>query len=550
MQTLIKIAPLLAGVSFACSQPGVGEERPDIIVILSDDIGFSDLGCYGGEINTPHLDYLAENGIRFSQFYNGARCCPSRAALLTGIYPHQAGVGYMTARLGNTPSYQGYLREDKPTIAEILQDGGYTTLHVGKWHVGGIQTKSMPSDRGFERAWTTMERVNYWILNEYYQDGEVYSFKEEEKKYLTDLTGDKALEFIDYALEKDNPYFLYLSFNAAHWPLHAHEEDIARYRGKFMEGWDVLRERRTERLIQMGMIDPVSLDINKDPDVPHWDDIPAGDAFPGYHPMTSEKHDQDDWDWKMSVYAAQIESMDMNIGRVLKRLEEAGRLKNTLIIYVQDNGGCAEGIGKNDTADPGTPESYIAYGMPWADLSNTPFKMYKHFLHEGGIATPGIFYWPEGINHDRKGIIERESMGHLIDIAPTCFDAAGIDISNTTFEPEGQSLMPVLNGFEANSDRKLFWEHEGNRAFRRGDWKIVSRYVNDYRYFSNWEFPKAPREQEWELYNVRKDRFELNELSEHYPDLLLELKQEYQEWYDRVGAIPREELIIGTRFDF
>ena len=548
MKSIIKYIPLVTCIAVGCSQPEPG--RPDIIVILSDDIGFSDIGCYGGEVNTPNLDYLAENGVRFSQFYNAARCCPSRAALLTGIYPHQAGVGYMVERLGDTPSYQGFLKEDKPTIATLMRQAGYVTIQSGKWHVGNPQTNSMPTNRGFERAWTRRGRVHYWNMDEYYQDGEIIAAQEEDQRYLTDYTADKALEFIDYAIDKDSPYFLYLAFDAAHWPLHAKEEDIAKYRGKFMEGWDVLREKRTERLIQMGMIDAIPLDINKDPDVPYWDNIPPGDTFPGYHAMTSEKHDQDDWDWKMSVYAAQIESMDWNIGRIIERLKEAGRLDNTLIIYVQDNGGCAEGIGKNSNATPGTAESYLAYGMPWADLSNTPFKMYKHFLHEGGISTPGIFYWPKGIDRGRWGTIDRESFGHIVDIAPTCLDAAGIIDHDPAFIPEGQSLLPVLNGKKNNSDRKIYWEHEGNRAYRKGDWKIISRYINDYRYFSNWEFPKASREQEWELYNVKNDRFELYEVSQQYPEVLEELKKEYLEWYARVGAIPREDLIIGSSSEF
>jgi arylsulfatase A-like enzyme len=234
----------------------------------------------------------------------------------------------------------------------------------------------------------------------------------------------------------------------------------------------------------------------------------------------------------------------------VSRLKELGLYDNTVIMYLQDNGACAEGIGKNDENPPGGPDSYIAYNLPWAHLGNTPFTMYKHFVHEGGISTPFIFHWPAGLAESQKGTIERESFGHLIDIVPTCMDLAGIEGQSFDYPLEGQSLLGVVKGSEDNSTRKVCWEHEGNRAIRKGDWKLISRYENDYRYFEQWEFPKKPRQQEWELYNVKKDRWELNECAQEYPEIVDELKKEYEEYYQRIGAVPRMEIIEGSKFDF
>ncbi|HUW93040.1 MAG TPA: arylsulfatase [Bacteroidales bacterium] len=525
-------------------------QKPNIIVILSDDMGFSDLSCYGSEISTPNLDALAEQGVRFNQFYNCARSCPTRASLLTGLYPHQAGVGYMTEKLGNTSAYQGFLRDDRKTIAEMLQTQGYTTLHVGKWHVGTPANGVMPCSRGFERGWSPVGRVNYWNTDRVYEDGEVRGLNENEKGYLTDVTGDKAIEYIEYATGKDNPFFLYLALNAAHWPLHAKPEDIEKYRGKFMKGWDRLREERIHRIDSIGLVPAMEAGLIRDKEVPAWTDYPEADTYAGYHSMISGKHDQDDWDLKMSIYAAQIESMDKQIGRIIETLKKKGIFENTIILYMQDNGGCAEGIGKEEEVAPGGADSYNAYSLPWAYLSNTPFRNFKHFLHEGGISTPLIASWPKGILDERKGAIEKESFGHIVDILPTCLAAAGGNTENLSYAVEGENLLEVINGKEENSDRTIYWEHEGNRAVRKGEWKLVSRYPDDILFFEKWEFPRAPRTQEWELYNIKTDRWELKECSSANPETTESLKQLYLDWEVKAGALPRREIISGSAIKF
>jgi arylsulfatase A-like enzyme len=548
MKTTIKLSllllPAMAIQSCSCISKDKPTEKPNIIIILSDDMGFSDLGCYGGEISTPNLDALANNGVRFTQFYNTARCCPTRASLLTGLHPHQAGMGYMQGKSwGTSVAYQDYLREDRKTIAEIMKLGGYTTLHVGKWHVGSMKDGAMPSARGFDRAWATGGAIDFWNLKQVYEDGEMRDLKEEEKKFGIDVKGDKAIEYIDWANQKEAPFFMYLAFNAAHWPMMAKPEDIAKYRGKYMKGWDQLRLERIKRLEELGMVVGTDPDKIVDDFVPRWDDIPEGDMYPGYHELRSGKHDQDDWDSKMAVYAAMIDCMDQNIGRIIEKLKETGQFENTLIMFLQDNGACAERINRKETDYPGGPNTYSSYDLPWAYLSNTPFRMYKHFLHEGGMSTPFIVHWPDGIKDDRKGEIEKESFGQLIDLVPTCMEAAGIEDAEIDYELEGMSLLSTIRDIDENSDRELFWEHEGNRCVRKGDWKLVSRYEKDFEYFGTWGFPIEPRTQEWELYNVKEDRWEMNEVSSQHPALVEEMKKDYEAYYKKVGAIPRDELL-------
>ncbi|PWD98517.1 arylsulfatase [Marinilabilia rubra] len=521
------------------------KSKPNIIVIMSDDIGFSDIGCYGGEVETPNLDYLADNGVRFSQFYNTARCCPSRAALLTGKYPHQAGVGYMTRALGTTKAYQGHLREDVKTIGEYMKNQGYITMHVGKWHVGNLKNQVLPDKRGFDKTWTRIQRVNYWNFDHVYENGDFREVTGDEKKYLTDIEGDKAIEYIEEATQNDPPFFMYLAFDAAHWPLHAKKEDIQKYKNRFNNGWDQLRKERIKRIDSLGLVSYKKPEEIKNSLVPRWDSIPTGDINKGYHSFESGLQDQSDWNRKMEVYAAQIDCMDQNIGRIIKVLKQKGIFENTMIIYVQDNGGCAELIGKHEGVAPGGPDSYASYNLPWAYLSNTPFRRYKHFLYEGGISTPCIIHWPKSIPLKRNGVVENESYGHLIDILPTCLDAAGADVESLKSELEGQSLLPEIKGYGENANRTVFWEHEGNRAIRKGPWKLISRYSKDVGYFKRWGYPVPPREQVWELYNVVDDRWEQEELSINYPDLVDSLINEYKGWAQKVGAIPREELVEG-----
>tara|TARA_R110001592_G_scaffold315981_4_gene592165 strand:+ start:4872 stop:6536 length:1665 start_codon:yes stop_codon:yes gene_type:complete len=520
--------------------------RPNIIVILADDIGFSDIGCYGGEVDTANLNTLASEGVRFSQFYNSARCMPTRACILTGLHPQQAGIGHM-GKIGNSTAYQGYIEKDIPTIGNLMQDAGYTTLHVGKWHVGN---NIPPTERGFEKSWARWSRVNYWNFKEVNDNGIIRAPISSEKEYLTDIEGQKAIEYINYATKKQKPFFMYLAFDAAHWPLHAKQVDIDKYRGKFKKGWKVLQKERLHKIDSIGLVSKIDSKLLVEEASPYWDSIPENDAFEGYHPMNSSEHDQDDWDLKMSVYAAQIDCMDQNIGKIIQRLKDLGQYENTMIFYLQDNGACPETIGAHDKNVPGTADSYISYGLPWAHLSNTPFKMYKHFVHEGGISTPLIVHWPNGLDKILQGRIEKESFGHVIDIVPTCLDLAGVYNKRSYPNLEGKSLLSVIKNQTDNNARTLFWEHEGNRAIRKGDWKLVSRYKSDFLFFKKWGFEKTPRTQEWELYNIKNDRWELNELSNDYPSTVEDLKKEYLEWAKRVGVIPREELINGTGIKF
>ncbi|GEC72752.1 arylsulfatase [Flavobacterium flevense] len=533
---------------FFIATDSAAQKKPNIIVVLADDMGFSDIGCYGGEAKTPNLDALATEGMRFSQFYNGARCCPTRASLLTGLYAQQAGVGYMTGKLGATEEYQGHIKNEVATLGDLMKDQGYTTLHVGKWHVGNIKNKTMPKDKGFERSWTTEGTVDYWNVTKAYEDGVSKTIDKSKSNFLTDIQGDKAIEYLDYSKTKDKPFFMYLAFNASHWPLHAKEEDIAKYQGKFLKGWEVLKKERIRKIDSIGLVKAISDKKLIDAEVPKWADYPAGDKFKGYNAVTSDKHDQADWDRQMAVYAAQIDNMDQNLGRIIAHLKAIGEYENTIIMYLQDNGACAESIGKNDENLPGTAESYIAYGLPWANLSNTPFRMYKHFVHEGGISTPFIINWPAQMNKKMKGSIEKNISGHLIDIVPTCLDAAGVATAKLN-SLEGISLLPLAKGQDVKK-RTLFWEHEGNRAIREGDWKLVSRYVDDHRFFKSWGWTKAPRKKEWELYNIADDRWELNDLSAQNPQKVNEMIKEYEQWFKRVGAIDRKELIEGSKEKF
>ncbi|MEN0054940.1 MAG: arylsulfatase [Mucilaginibacter sp.] len=549
ISTLSIFSGILAGWGHQSALAQPAKKQPNIILILADDMGFSDIGCYGGLINTPNLDELAAGGIRFTQFYNGARCCPTRASLLTGLYAQQAGIGYMTEKLGKTEAYQGHIRKEVKTVADYMKVVGYTTMQVGKWHVGNVPNRTMPMDKGFEKAWTQMAKVDYWNPSQIYIDGKVVKPQTKPGDYLTDTEGDEAIADIDYAKQQQKPFFMYLAFNSAHWPLHAKPQDIAKYRGKFMKGWDALQADKIKKLNSIGLIQAIDRKKIKDPALPAWTSYPKADAFPGYHPVTSPNHDQDDWDLQMSVYAAQIDNMDQNIGRLVAKLKAEGIYENTIIMFLQDNGACAEAIGKNDANIPGTPGSYVAYGLPWANLSNTPFKMYKHFVHEGGISTPFIFHWPAGLANSRKGAIEKNNIGHIIDLVPTCIDAAG-DYSKDKYPNlEGQSLLSAINGTTKNNERTLYWEHEGNRAIRFGDWKLVSRYEGDFKYFMNWGWKKTPRTTEWELYNIKTDRWELNDVAAQHKDLVASMIKKYGEWYTRVEALPFINLIKGSKFE-
>lgn len=531
----------------------VAAEKPNVIVILSDDMGFSDLGCYGGEIRTPNLDRLAANGLRFTQFYNMARCCPTRAALMTGLYPHQAGVGHMTND-GGQDGYRGDLNRQCVTIAETLHPAGYRNYMVGKWHVARhIQPDgpkhNWPMQRGFDRYYGTIVgagsffdpaglcRDNTMIppLNDPdYQPKEYYytqALSDHARRFVVDHQRDHAGE----------PFFMYMAYTAAHWPMHALEEDINRQRGRYDAGYDAIRQARFAKARELGLIDPA------------WK-------------LTSTKGDWDktkDKEWEircMEVYAAMIESMDRGIGEVVEELRRLGQLDNTLILFMQDNGGCAENTGRQPDVErgskptvpaiaadqvvlpvqpkqtrdgwpmltgrkvmPGPRDTYIAYGEGWANVSNTPFREYKHWVHEGGISTPLIAHWPKGIAS--KGEL-RHQPSHLIDIMATCVDISGAkypgEHAGEKITPlEGRSLVPAFGNGTIERDA-IYWEHEGNRAIRIGDWKLVAKG------------PAAP----WELYDMKADRTETTDLSARQPERVREMIAKWESWAHRTKVLP------------
>lgn len=473
---------------------------------MADDLGISDIGCYGSEIATPNLDKLAAGGLRFTQFYNTARCCPTRASLLTGLYPHQAGVGHMVENRG-TPAYQGYLNDKCVTIAEVLGSQGYRTYMSGKWHVGE-QKGHWPVDRGFQKSYSLVSGgTNYFRLDPnriLARDGE--RITPPEGWYVTDALTENAIEMLKQHDAKE-PFFMYLAYTAPHWPLHAWPEDIAKYRGKYRDGWDKLRERRHAKMIELGIVDKRWPLTPRDQAVRAWEEVPEAK--------------RDEWDLRMAVYAAQIDRMDQGIGKVLAQIEALGQKENTLVLFLADNGGCAEVIDRGEPGKPaGDKDSFLSYGVGWANASNTPFRLYKHWVHEGGISSPLIASWPVGIK--QQGITSEP--GHLIDLMATCVDIAKAEYPKTfngkPITPlAGKSLAPIFQSGSRTGHEHIFWEHEGNKAIREGDWKLVARH-----------------NQPWELYDLKADRTELSNLAKQHPDRVERLAKAWDAWASEVGV--------------
>lgn len=515
MNVNLRLAAMLCLSLLADASAAGVERRPNIVLIMADDLGYSDLGCYGGEMETPHLDALAADGLRFTQFYNAARCCPTRAALLTGLYPHQAGVGLMEDNLGR-PAYQGFLNDRCLTIAEALRPAGYRSFAAGKWNVG-YQRPHWPIDRGFERSFGLLRgaadyfdprvgprrNIGLFALD----DAPFTSF--DDKFYATDAFTDYAVRYIDEAAGRE-PFFLYVAYTAPHSPLQAWPDDIARYRGKFREGWDVLRGRRRRRMIELGLLGSGVQLAPRDVRVPAW----------------SEIDDADFQDLKMAVYAAQVDRMDQGIGRIVAALKRSKVYRDTLILFLSDNGADGESEATTKDIPPGAKASSHIYGRPWAQLSNTPFRGYKHETHEGGIATPLIAHWPEVI---APGGVTHEP-GHLIDVMATCLDVAGAEYptqhdGRAMMPIEGRSLVPIFRTGRRPPHEALCWEHEGNRAVRFGDWKLV-----------------GPRGQAWQLFDLKTDRTELHDLAQEHAEKLQELAAVYDAWAARVGVVSWNEL--------
>ncbi len=495
-------------------------EAPNIIIIMTDDMGFSDLGCYGGEIETPNLDGLARQGLRFTQFYNAGRCCPTRASLLTGLYAHQAGVGAMMGDAGpQNPGYRGRLMERCVTIAEVLAPTGYRTIQTGKWHVGDAEKSWWPLGRGFDRCYGSPAGGGFYFRPSAFKSPRqvvrgnevLYSQTQDppEGWYTTDAYTDEGLEYVREAVEKKKPFFWYLAYNAPHFPLKAKPQDIAKYRGKYKAGWDAVREQRYKRLVEMGIIEP------------GWKLSPRGEKVPDWDSLSdAEKNEQD---LRMATYAAMIDCVDQNVGRIIWTLKDLNVYENTLILFLHDNGGCREGgvTGSNKGKGVcGTAESFAYYGECWANVSNTPFRKYKTQIHEGGIASPLIAHWPKGIDGGLKGSVVAEP-AHVIDLMATCVDLSKAQYpktykGNAILPMEGKSLQPVFRGEVLDRNAPLFFEHSGNKGIRQGSWKLVSLKGG-----------------QWELYNMQSDRTELHDLSLQFPERVKELSAQYEAWADR-----------------
>ncbi|MBI3423835.1 MAG: arylsulfatase [Acidobacteria bacterium] len=561
-QTVVFTACLLAARPSGHLTPAEAQRpnaRPNIIIIMSDDMGWSDIGCYGGEINTPNLDGLAANGLRFTQFYNNARCCPTRASLLTGLYPHQAGIGHMMEDR-NHEGYRGDLNRNSVTIAEVLKPVGYATYAVGKWHVTpGLnketlaKTHNWPLQRGFDRYYGTIHGAgSYYDPSALVRDNQLITVANDteyqpSQYYYTNAISDHATRFIREH-KQGQPFFMYVAYTAAHWPMHALEKDIAKYRGKYAQGYGPIRQARYEKAKRLGLLDP------------HW--------LLSEQALDWGKVDNKDWEARgMEVYAAMIDSMDQGIGRIIAELKRQGQFDNTLIFFLQDNGGCAELNGRATTprnpyktrpekavyapmakddqqynsapqqtragravlmgpgALPGPADTFIAYGKGWANVSNTPFREYKHWTHEGGIATPLIVHWPNGIARAQRNKLV-QTPGHLIDLMATAVDLSGAPyptVSNgqPIHALEGISLQPVFTGKPLKRAQPICWEHEGNRAIRAGQWKLV-----------------AKENQPWELYDIEADRTELHNLAAQQPDRVQELAAQWETWAARAHVLP------------
>ncbi len=514
--------PAIAAPLFSAAAP-----KPNIILILADDMGFSDIGCYGSEITTPHLDSLAKGGVRFTNFYNGARCCPTRASMLSGLYAHQTGVGHMVDNGRELPGYTGDLNRSCVTLAEALKSGGYQTRMVGKWHVTPV-TKSKdnwPNQRGFDHFYGTIHGAgSYYDPVSLTEDNE--PAKVDKNFYYTDAIAAKATSYIEECASRREPFFLYTAFTAPHWPMHAAEPDIAKYRAIYRKGWDELRTERHARQVASGLLDRRWPLAPRDAVVPAWAETP-------------NKAWQVE---RMAVYAAMVTRLDQGIGSMIAALKKTKTLDNTLICFLSDNGGCAEELGRQmkalhvpkQTRDgaamvvgnapekmPGPEDTYQSYGIGWANASNTPFRLYKHWVHEGGIATPFIAHWPGHIT--KPGSLTNQP-GHLVDLMTTFMDASKTTYpkthaGNSILPMEGSSLLPVFQGKNTLSRRTLCWEHEGNRAIREGKHKLVSK-----------------RPGGWELYDLDQDRTELHDLSSAQPAVVARLASKYEDWAKRVGA--------------
>ena len=483
-----------------------GPGRPNIVLIMADDMGYSDIGCYGGEIRTPNLDRLARGGIRFTQFYNNAKCGPTRASLLTGQYSQAVGEANM---------------ERGATIGEVLRAAGYRTICSGKWH-----QRPLPTTRGFDRYFGLADGCcNFWNPGTRARPGEpapgrkqarprrwaiegkaIAGYVPEDKNfYTTDAFADYAAARLEEYKDEGKPFLLYLPFTAPHYPLHAWPADIARYRGTYRIGWDELRKRRYKRMIDMGLIDRKWALSPRDASSTDWQGL--------------SEADKDQWDLRMAVYAAMIDRMDQAIGKVLDTIRQLGRADNTLVLFLADNGGCSERVNRTRDIPPGPVASYRSVDPAWANASNTPFRKFKSWDHEGGVATPLIAYWPKGITKNVGGLTGQ--VGHIIDVLPTFMDLAGAkypaELDGRKLRPvDGKSLLPIFQGRQRTGHKEIFWQFGRAKAVRQGKWKLVRNGT-------------AP----WELYDMEADRTELHDLAATHGERAKDLSGLWDDWARR-----------------
>ena len=534
-----------------------GASRPNIVILFADDMGYSDIGCFGGEIETPNLDRLADNGVRLTQFYNTSRCCPARASLLTGLYPHQAGVGFMVYN-NYGPGYHGHLNDRCATFGEVLGAAGYQTMMSGKWHTGHVP-ESRPEVRGFDRFTGIYPHIDsFWKVLpncDIYRDGKVLipagenpvnPYNPDKEFYTTDFFTDAAIDYVDQALEdKSKPFLLHVCYNAPHFPLEAPDNLIKKYEGRYMKGWDELRKEKLARMKEMGLLPPqqrLPQEYNnvgrRTPDLP-FKELVDVDPLPEWGPLSDR--DKVELDFRRAIYSAQVDSLDQNIGRIVDHLKQRGVLDNTLVMFFSDNG-CSGELGvfgmhwheyKKANYQEWRKKSAwsVSQGQCWANYSNTPLRKYKQFVHEGGIASPFIAHWPNGI--PEKGRLVTDQIFHLVDVMPTLCDVAGATYpkkmkGRSVTPAPGVSMAPYWRGEVGEPDeRTLYWQHLNHSAVREGNWKLVTLHDRD--------------EKRWELYDLSKDRSETDDLVADHPEIAERLKKKWRKWAEEVDALPFPE---------
>lgn len=535
--TFATLAFIVSLVLLAFPIPNRASDRPNILYIVADDLGYSDLGCYGGEIETPVLDALAAHGVRLTQFYNTGRCCPSRAAIMTGQYPHRVGLGHMTTNDLGQPGYRGVISSDARTIAQVLAPAGYRCFMSGKWHLGTPD----PTKHGFEEFYGTLVSAKRFFDPDHFvrlPAGRSARRYPAGKFYATDAVTDHALDFLRLArATEDQPWFLYLAYNAPHFPLHAPRDEIAKYADRYHDGWDSLRATRLERMKQLGIV-ARSTRLSPRSHYRNYGETKIG-VNPPWSSLSADR--RGDLSRRMAIYAAMIDRLDQQIGRVVADLQANGELENTLIVFTSDNGACFEWdpfgfdirssnqnilhTGKMLDA-MGGPGTFHSVGSGWANASNTPWRLYKHFNHEGGIASPGIVHWPRGLSQTAGTLHHHPA--HIIDLLPTAIAVSGASYRGK-LALSGMDLIGQINR-PAEQERMLFFEHQGNRAVRSGHWKLV-----------------ALDDEPWELYDFRDDRTEIDNVAERFPARVEQLSAAWEKWAaaNFVTPLPRD---LGVKY--